>query len=528
MHQYSRRELLTRGAAVGAAAVAAPALLGGSLSAASAATKPARRLPGRGKPVLESVEWLQQWEEKMVGLGNRMGGTKGLVKWIDLIEDQLQRLGLSTFRDTQQMPAATPSWNATSWKLAVVDGHKQTPITVASYYPYSGATPPSGITAEVVDIGAGTAADFTAQDLTGKIALVEAPYPSQFQTYADWFNVSNTGGPGPQYLTYDPDNTIKPNDIYRSCFDYGTVTGGMPALAAAAGAAGLVIVLDAAPNDAVGQYLPFARPFQNLPTLYLDRVAGKKFQNQVTAGKNTARLTLAADIAATSVDNLTAILPGSNTNEYVIVLTHIDGVGTAEENGAFALVAMAKYLAQQPVSTRNRSVIFHFTYHMTPYVATNGIDFQTFHPDLYDKSVTVFGVEHLGQMNWVDDNTTDRFYPTHRSEVAQLAVNTNAVLAGICEQALKQHRLGRNLVCTNIRGVAGAHKANMPSVGYCPLENNLVSFAGQLNLRLGTFNAGLMRQQLQTWLTTYKLIDATSTATLFSSGGPYANPIPSP
>jgi hypothetical protein len=203
-------------------------------------------------------------------------------------------------------------------------------------------------------------------------------------------------------------------------------------------------------------------------------------------------------------------------------------VGTAEENGAFALVAMAKYLAQQPVSTRNRSVIFHFTYHMTPYVATNGIDFQTFHPDLYDKSVTVFGVEHLGQMNWVDDNTTGRFYPTHRSEVAQLAVNTNAVLAGICEQALKQHRLGRNLVCTNIRGVAGAHKANMPSVGYCPLENNLVSFAGQLNLRLGTFSADLMRTQLQTWLTTYKLIDATSTATLFSSGGPYANPIPSP
>ena len=132
MHQYSRRELLTRGAAVGAATVAAPALLGGSLSAASAATKPARRSPGRGEPVLESVEWLQQWEEKMVGLGNRMGGTKGLVKWIDLIQEQLQRLGLSTFRDTQQMPAATPSWNATAWKLSIIDGLRQTPINVAA------------------------------------------------------------------------------------------------------------------------------------------------------------------------------------------------------------------------------------------------------------------------------------------------------------------------------------------------------------------------------------------------------------
>jgi hypothetical protein len=528
MHQYSRRELLARGAAVGAAAVAAPAVLGAIPASASAATDSLGRSRGHGQPVLDSVNWLQQWEERMVGLGNRMGGTRALSTWVDLLEDQLQRLGLSTFRDTQQMPAATPAWNATGWKLSVVDGFKQTPIEVASYYPYSGVTSPGGITAEVVDIGAGTAADFTAQDLTGKIVLVEAPYPSAFQTYGSWFDTSNTGGPGPQYLTYDPDHTIKSGDIYRTCFDYGTVTGGMPALAAAAGAAGLVIVMDAAPNDALGQYLPFGRPFQSMPTLYLDRVAGKKLQTRVDAGPATARLTLTADIAPSSVDNLTAIMPGSNPNEYVLVLTHLDGVGTAEENGGFALLAMARYLSQLPPSSRNRSIIFHFTYHMTPYVATNGIDFQTFHPDLYDKSVTVFGIEHLGQMNWVDNNNTDQFYPTHRTEVAQLGVNTNAVLAGICEQALKQHRLGRNLVCTNIRGVGSPHKTNLPSMGYCPLENNLVSFAGDLNLRMGTFSASLMREQLQTWLTAYKLVDATSTTTLFSSGGPYANTPPSP
>lgn len=131
-------------------------------------------------------------------------------------------------------------------------------------------------------------------------------------------------------------------------------------------------------------------------------------------------------------------------------------------------------------------------------------------------------------MNWVDDPSTARFYPTGRSEVSQLGVKTNAVLAQICGQALRQNRLGRNLVCTNIRGVAGAHKLNLPSMGYCPLENNLVSFAGVRNLRMGTFNASLMRQQIETWLDAYRLIDATSTAELFSSGGPYANTPPSP
>jgi hypothetical protein len=65
-------------------------------------------------------------------------------------------------------------------------------------------------------------------------------------------------------------------------------------------------------------------------------------------------------------------------------------------------------------------------------------------------------------------------------------------------------------------------------LGYCPLENNLCSFAGDVNLRIGTFNPNLMRQQVQTWLALYKLIDATSTATLFSTGGPYINTPPSP
>jgi hypothetical protein len=128
----------------------------------------------------------------------------------------------------------------------------------------------------------------------------------------------------------------------------------------------------------------------------------------------------------------------------------------------------------------------------------------------------------------VDDPNTKRFYPTHRSEVTQLGVNTNAVLAQICGRALKRNRLGRNLVCVNIRDVAGAHKGNLPSMNYTPLENNLVSFAGPANLRMGTFNPSLMRHQIVTWLDAYQMIDATSTAELFSSGGPYVNTPPSP
>ena len=168
MHNYSRRELLASGAAVGAAAVAAPALLGGFPASASAATRSLRNHVGHGGPArLDNAEWFEEWEYRMVGLGNRMGGCSGLSSWVDLLQGQLQRLGLSTFRDPLAMPE--DRWNATKWALNVVDGLWQTPIRVASYYPYSGVTPASGTTAGIIIAGAGTtAADFAAQCFTGR------------------------------------------------------------------------------------------------------------------------------------------------------------------------------------------------------------------------------------------------------------------------------------------------------------------------------------------------------------------------
>ncbi len=518
MAQLSRRQFLASGGAAAAAAAFAPSIWNMGSSAAATPKQ-------QGAAVLDSSDWLQTWEERMIGLGNRMGGTTGLTKWVDLLEDQFQQLGLQTVRDAQPMPAETPSWNATKWELRVLKGQGVKKIPVASYMPYSGTTPDDGVTAPMVWAGAGEAADFAAQDFTGKIALVEAQYPaSLYQTYRNWFNPANTGGPGPQYYRYDPNHTIKLDDIWRSCFMFSSSDQVNPAitttLAKAAGAVGIAIIFDADPADMLGQYLPFARPYRDIPVLYLDRDAGHTIKEQVQSYPTTVQFTLAADVAATSVDNLTAFLPGTNTDEYIILMTHLDGVGVAEENGGFALLAMARYLSQMPASTRNRSVILHGTYHMTPYVSTNGTDFQTFHPDLYSKSVTVFGIEHLGQMNWVDNNLTGEFAPTGQTEVAQLGCSGNSVLAKLAYQAYKRNGLARQVIGTNIRGVAGPHKTNMPSMGYCPLENNLVSFAGKPNLK--DFNADYMRKQLVTFLDLYQSVDATSTDELFSVGGPYA------
>lgn len=520
MAELSRRHFLA-----GSGLLATAAAVGPTLLTPSSATAAAPRAAQAAKPTLDSAGWFQEWEEKMIDLGDRLGGTRGLDRWVDLLDDGFQSVGLQTFRDAQQMGDDTPSWNATKWNLKVKGSADLKKVPVASYMPYSGTTTPAGITAPMVYAGAGEAADFAAQDFTGKIALVDAAYPAAlYETYGDWFDPTNTGGPGPQYHLYDPGNTIKLNDTWRSCFMNSSTDQVNPdittTLAKAAGAAGIAIIFDAAPDDMLGQYLPFARPFRDIPVLYLDREAGATLKEQVLNFPTTVQFTLTADVAPATVQNLTAMMPGASSDEYIILATHLDGVGVAEENGGVALLSMARYLSQMAPDTRNRSVIFHLTYHMTPYVATNGTDFQTFHPDLYSKSVAYFGIEHLGQMNWVDNPVTGKYKKTGATEVAQLGCAGNSVLADLAFAAYRRNDLRRQVIGTNIRGVAGPHKTNMPSMGYCPLENNLVSTVGQGNLK--QFHAGYMRQQMKTFLDLYQSVDATSTDELFSVGGPYA------
>jgi hypothetical protein len=524
---YSRREFVVKGA-LGTAAIG-----GGLTGVASAKTPRAVRTQNRSgrPPKLWSASTFQEWQERMVGLGplGRMGGSPALDKWTDMVEEQLQISGFSTIRDPQVMGSSQQSWTPTTWTLNVTNDHGYGPtqIPVASFYPYSGTTPAGGITAPLVDAGSGL--DFSGQDYTGAIALVQIPYEnSEYETYGDFFAGTTVFNPGTRYLTYDPGNTIDPNGLYRSALmnllaPQFTQT---PALALAAGCVGIVYVMDAAYKDAYAQWLPFGKVFQGIPALILDRDAGRQLTTRVDSVPTTVQLTLTANMANATVNNLTAILPGQLSNEYIMLLTHLDGTGVAEENGPVGLLALADYLSQTPQASRKRSVIFHFSYHMTPYVATNGLDLQTFHPELYNQIVTTFGIEHLGQMNWVDDNITDKYYPTHQTEVSWLGVKNNTALATIASKAITQNDLRRYLVASSLFGVGGTHAGNMPSLGDVPIPNQLCTFDGQGHM--SQFNPSFMRHQLETWLTAYQLIDATSTSTLFSSGGPYKNTPPSP
>jgi hypothetical protein len=184
-----------------------------------------------------------------------------------------------------------------------------------------------------------------------------------------------------------------------------------------AGAAGLLITLDASPAAAAGTYGPYGSAISGLPGLLLDRDQGAKLRTAAAANPRV-RLVLTADVRPSSVDQLVGILPGDgSTDELMILNTHTDGMNAFEENGGVALIHLANYFAQLPKGRRlKRSLVFsacagHFAGPALP--QTRG--FIDRHPDLVKRAAASVTLEHFGCSEWLDDEYG--FHPTGRPDM---------------------------------------------------------------------------------------------------------------
>lgn len=156
---------------------------------------------------------------------------------------------------------------------------------------YSGATPKQGVTAPLVDVGAGTAAEFAAADVAGKIAVIHSPM----------------GAARPQTL------------------DSG-VTG-----ATAGGALALVAAIDGPGNLIPPPNTHYQAAPGPLPVLLLGWEDGEALRGQDGA---TATLVLDAEVVTRTTDNVYAVVRG--TGPGVIVMgTPLNGwFNVASERGS--------------------------------------------------------------------------------------------------------------------------------------------------------------------------------------------------
>jgi len=194
----------------------------------------------------------------------------------------------------------------------------------------------------------------------------------------------------------------------------------------------------------------------------------------------TVRLELVVDVHESgTTDDIIATLPGRSSDELVIVNTHTDGTSASEENGAIGVLALAQYLSSLPDECRARTFVFV----LTPGHFYHGLDdtkrFIERHPELIAKAVGSLTIEHLGQMEWHDDETG--FHSTGLPEIGSLygsdtpvqAIGKNAVIA----EDLRRTRVSLPLAGGGYFGVGSAlNQAGVPNLAYLTAPHSMLAW----------------------------------------------------
>ena len=394
-----------------------------------------------GMPGLPEV-W--QWQEQLVGFGTRYTGSSGHAAYVDWLAGQLSAVPGFRMR-TDRLTFSR--WLAREFALTVsvpASAGRSGPVPVTYYYPYSGQTPPGGVTGRLVDLGlyplaSGYTEAFWAP-ARGGIALVRAVPPEFSLDLAQ----AVTGGYVPGQISalaaieYAAYAAALANPVFQGIFEP------VPLLDARnAGVRGVVVAWTGLPDEeVVNQYNPFTTSYPaasglpspgdpGCPAVWVGDAAGTELAGLAAGGQASATLVLTADITAgAATETVWGWLEGSgDTGEHIIINTHTDGPNAVEENGGLGLLALARHLAALP--SRNRDMYFalvtgHFQLPqfsrtilnpVHPEVGQGAVStWMAGHPDIWQAAVLGVTAEHLGATMWTDDPVTGQYVPAGGSE----------------------------------------------------------------------------------------------------------------
>src|SRR5699024_7460627 len=112
-------------------------------------------------------------------------------------------------------------------------------------------------------------------------------------------------------------------------------------------------------EQARGQYIPFNRPQQPIPGLWVGPGAASRLRNLANSRGNI-RLTLDAALSPNAQSRTVyALVPGAS-DRIIIVTTHTDGPNAIEENGPLPMLAMARDLLSRNPAPDQPAVLFLF------------------------------------------------------------------------------------------------------------------------------------------------------------------------
>jgi hypothetical protein len=464
---------------------------------------------------LPSQERLWSWIEALNSFGPRLTGSEAHRRSLEFIATELTDIGLQVQRDSHRFRR----WHPKRWELSLQESSGSArSVPVSAYFPYSGVTPASGVTAPLVYLGK---APDSFESAAGKIAIVEVDTPDIGWLLRYMMFTCKTATPD-QSADF-PDDLSTPligGLLKASAIQLGA--------AAKAGVRGVICVWrNCSEQNALNQYLPFTTPYQDCPALWVGARSGALLQEAAKRGAR-ATLTMEADLDPQALtETLYAVLPGTNAAETIIINTHTDGPNACEENGPAGLLALARYAASLPKEARQRSLVFVFAtgHFQMPEVDTKGQATSAWlcsHPELWDgkqghaRAVAGLTLEHLGCTEWKDDEQRRQYRATGQLE-RELVYTTNATMEHIYADTLRGRTKVRSLTLSPRNKVfigegAALYDVGIPSISMCPIPDYLCTAPADGDI--GKLDPAFAHQQVTTFAKAMLHMDAMSRAAL--------------
>jgi hypothetical protein len=404
---------------------------------------------------LPSADEMWKWLQQLADWCPAFTGSANHNHFVNFLEQRLRAVGLAPQRKTFKLPY----WELKNYSLKI--GGETVPL--ASYRPYSGTTPPAGVTAPLYDAGVGNKLDLSGA--RGKIVVFEMTPVAPA-----------TGGGERAGLigTYPADRTV-PRSMGNALRGLRSETNDMKAFEEA-GAVGVVhIWTSVSDGNARDQAAPAFSVPSKTPTVLVGYQTGQRLKKLAASGASATLTMVAVTHPDTPSDNLWAVLPGQ-TDENIIINTHTDGCNANEENGALGIVALAQYFAKVPVPNRKRNLIFLMTTGHFGHGYFRGTqDWIQSNQDAMKKTVACVTIEHLGAQGWIDDPVANVYKATGEYEWGPAYTPLRA--EGDVWLRAVQGTSATNTYAQQADQYAGEgqafHRAGIPCISYIPTPQYL-------------------------------------------------------
>jgi len=437
---------------------------------------------------MATAEEIQRWHSAKDLLGPALSGNESWKIFLTVIETKLREYGAV---DIFKNKFTYDRWHTSEWpddsQWSLVSNGE--PLRPASYGANSGSTPEAGTTADLVYYDP----DKPPASIDGKIVVIQT-VPEDENTPADKRIYEYPGDylylSSPETFP-DPRSPRKVNASVIMRAEMRQATSLIPKLAGHA--AGAIFVFESSYERLAGLYTFGVPAIHNLPTLYVDRTVGKLLIQDAKQGKR-ATLRLLAKVEPTETYQLFAYLPGRDygtaNDQKVLLITHTDGPSISQDDGGYGMLAIAKYFSHVPQAERPRTLMFFFdNRHYLPgaeraFAKQNYMDQ---HPEMWNSVVGVVGIEHLGQLEYIEKDGV--FKRTGLAEHSRVHAANNQLLIDMAIKAVKENKLKRVTVeCVDRPGIHGTSQGTWFGMGAVGRRRGLPTYAtmGDMGAYWGT------------------------------------------